>query len=111
MIEDDGRTISCPACGSLRVRPSKRLKAGDLLLALKLERAYRCRQCRSRFPVRTGVFSRSGNLRSALGRRLKGLLSRQPQRVGRHTLVILLGAAVLVALFLYWLARMPDAGA
>jgi hypothetical protein len=31
--------------------------------------------------------------------------------VGRHTLVILLCAAALVALFLYWLARMPDAGA
>jgi hypothetical protein len=31
--------------------------------------------------------------------------------VGRHTLAILAAAAVLVAMFLYWLARMPDAGA
>jgi transposase-like protein len=111
MIEDDGRTIACPACGSLRVRPSKRLRPGDLMLALRLQRAYRCRQCRSRFPVTTGVFSRSGNLRAALRRRVRRLLRRRPERVGRHTLVILLGAAALVALFLYWLARMPDHGA
>lgn len=111
MIEDDGRTIACPACGSLRVRPSKRLKPGDLLLALRLRRAYRCRQCRTRFPVRSGVFSQSANLRAALRRRVRRLMRRRPELVGRHTLVILLGAAALVVLFLYWLARMPDAGA
>ena len=111
MIEDDGRKIACPACGSLRVRPSKRLKAADLLLALRLERAYRCRECRVRFPVRTGAFSRSGSLRSALQRRARRLLRRPPESVGLHTWFILAGAAALVVLFLRWLARMPDAGA
>lgn len=111
MIEDDGRTIACPECGSLRVRPSKRLKAGDLVMALTLQRAYRCRQCRCRFPVKTGGFGQPGNLSSALRRRVRRLLRRRPERVGRYTLIILAGAVALVAMFLYWLSRMPDASA
>jgi hypothetical protein len=79
----------------------------DLLLAARLKRAYRCRECRLRFPVSSGVFSESGSLRSALGRRLRGLLKERAGHQPRRMLLVLLGAAALVVLFLHWLARMP----
>ncbi len=107
MIEDDGQKIACPACGSVRVRPSKRFRMGDLLLAVRLKRAYRCRQCRERFPVRSGLFTRSGNLRSAVRRRLRRMRKDQQGRHLGRTLLVWLGGAALLALFLHWLTNMP----
>lgn len=107
MIEDDGQSIACPLCGSVRVRPSKRFRAEDLLLALRLKRPYRCRECRMRFPVRTGLFTRSGTLRSAINRRLRRMWKDRPGHQPKRTMLILLGAAALVVLFLRWLASMP----
>lgn len=107
MIEDDGQTIACPRCGSVRVRPSKRFRAKDLVLAVRLRRPYRCRQCRTRFPVRTGLFTRSGTLRSAIRRRTRRLWQDRPGHQPKRTMLILLGAAILVVLFLRWLASMP----
>ena len=107
MIEGDGATIACPVCGSQRIRPSKRFKLADLLRAAKLMRSYRCRDCRSRFPVRTASLRMGGSLRGAIRRRLHRIWKQSPGNRRGATPFILLGAAALVLLFLYWLARMP----
>jgi len=107
MIEDDGQKIACPACGSVRVRPSKRFRVEDLFLAARLKRAYRCRQCRTRFPIRTGLFTQSGTLRSAIRRHVRRLWKDRPGHQPKRTLLILLGAGAMVVLFLRWLASMP----
>lgn len=98
MIQD-AATVSCPICGSRRVRPARLRRLPDWLQLVLGRRVHRCRECRSRFYPGPGV--RASRSRPAAGwrARIARWRHKRGRRLVRYALLGGLVMALLIAFF------------